>query len=186
MPDSRHMFLTRARPSEPAPGQECSAAGPPCRLDLRAHGVRSAAASSGRARPFPRSLGSHPNTPTTPRGIGPYTRSDVSEDILRAADQSLRLLLEVLDGRRIARHLTTTCAPTVVEYVRTLVKTGPPGRRLGGASLRRLHATRATNSATEVFATYTRGQRVFAIAARIEYRSGLRQKRWTITSLKVL
>lgn len=212
MPDPRHRFLSRATPFEPTVRIDCSEAGLPCLVDPHSHGFRSATALSrhsrsgpsgsarpestrlsavpsgrvpARSRPFPRSLGSHPGSAPTPAVVGPYSKTDVPEDVLRAADRALRLLLEVLDRRRNARHLGPMFAPTVVESVKTIVKTGPPGHRLGAASLRRLHASRSSNAASDVFATYSRGQRVFAIAARIEYRSGLRQDRWTITSLRV-
>ncbi len=76
-------------------------------------------------------------------------------------------------------------APNVVESIKTLVKTHPPGQRLGPAALRRLHLARAAPNATEVFGTYARGPRVFAVAARLEYRATVRATGWVVTSVRV-
>ncbi|SNT34024.1 Rv3235 family protein [Rhodococcoides kyotonense] len=179
-----HRYLSRALPYEP-PGTECHCTTPsvPCRIDLRANAVHSAT-TSGRSRPFPRSLGTH--RAPTPAVVGPYAEPEIPEYVRRSVDQAMRLLLEVLDRRRTADQLRGLFTPTVIESIRTVVKTGPPGQRLGVASLRGVHLSRATNSATEIFATYVRGPRVFAIAARIESRSRPRREKWTVTSLRVL
>lgn len=148
-----------------------------------------------RRRPFPRSVGHHEHPggsgPAAARGsrIGPLvvdSENPVSDDARRGAEQAVRLLLEVLDRRRPPEKMGQLFAPNVVESVRTIARTEPPGRRLGAASLRRIHVTHAARNATEVFGTYTRGTRVFAVAARLEYRRSLKYTGWTVTSLRVV
>lgn len=137
---------------------------------------------SDRRRPFARSLGTH-------HGLARHDAArhdvDVPEDARRGAEQALRLLLEVLDHRRPAEKMGKLFAPNVVEAIKTIASTHPPGRRLGPASLRRVHIARSAPDAAEVFGTYARGPRVFAVAARLEYRATTRRSGWTITSLRV-
>ncbi|MBY6412451.1 hypothetical protein HQ346_12280 [Rhodococcus sp. BP-252] len=172
-----------AQPYEP-PAVERSTATPaaPCRVELRRNTIRSSSAVK-RRHPFPRSLGAHPAAaPTT---VAPNPARDVPDDIRRGVDHALRLLLEVLDRRRTADQLRSLFAPAVIESIRTIVRNGPPGHGLGIASLRTVHSRPASENSVEIFATYARGPRVFALAARIDVRSGPRGDTPTVTSLRV-
>jgi hypothetical protein len=92
------------------------------------------------------------------------------------ADAALRHVLEVIDRRRPARQLRMVLAPALVDSVTTLARrphTAP-------ATLRRVRL-RTVDSGIEVFATYTRGARVHAIAAKVVDTDG----RWRLEALQI-
>ncbi|MGA9870926.1 MAG: Rv3235 family protein [Rhodococcus sp. (in: high G+C Gram-positive bacteria)] len=178
-----HTFVSRALPFEPAIENPCSATPSICRgRPATEHGRPT---QDRRPRPFPRSLGTRHQSPHAFARAAADPAAAVPDDARRGAEQGMRLLLEVLDRRRPAEKLGALFAPAVVESVKTIVRTHPPGHRLGSASLRRVHVARTAPDAAEIFGTYARGPRVFAVAARLEYRSGSRRSGWTITSLRV-
>lgn len=95
---------------------------------------------------------------------------------------ALRRVLEVLDHRRPVSHLKTLLAPAQVDAVAALSRHrtgGPPGM---GAALRRMRLHPKGSRAAEVSATYIRGDRVRAIAARIEL---LGDGRWRVVALHI-
>ena len=99
------------------------------------------------------------------------------------ADTALRRVLEVTDRRRPVAQLRPLVAPTLLDAVTTLTRTVPQG---GAAVLRRVRLRSANvvdgeARAAEVFATYTRGRRVRAIAARVELVDG----RWLVVALQI-
>ncbi|MGV9832639.1 Rv3235 family protein [Nocardia niigatensis] len=98
------------------------------------------------------------------------------------AGATLRLALEVLDGRRPAGQLGPLAEPAVVAAVRTLAGAGRlPGRDLGTATLTRVDVIMAGPGQAEVCAGYDRGGRRFALAARIVHgRSG-----WRLAAFRV-
>ncbi|WP_024799851.1 Rv3235 family protein [Nocardia sp. BMG51109] len=100
---------------------------------------------------------------------------------MRFADRSLRLLLEVLDGRRPVAQLRPLAEPTVVAAVETLVRTGGAERRLGPAVPVSVKATMVGPHAAEVYGSYDRGSRRFAVAARIVVRRG----DWRLAALRL-
>lgn len=107
----------------------------------------------------------------------------------RAAHALVIMALEVVDRKRAPHHTRGAFPPHLVEMLRTLARGGVPGRHLGPARVHRLHIHAAdpgapgggdasgargggcgggSNSADyEVCATYARGPRLFAVAARI-------------------
>ena len=96
------------------------------------------------------------------------------------ADSALRRVLEVIDRRRPTAQLRPLLAPALIDPVIAMTRSSHDAT----ATLRRLrvrtvdgdHETQA-----EVFGTFTRGQRVRAIAARIE----LNGDRWRIVALQM-
>ena len=93
------------------------------------------------------------------------------------ADAALRRVLEVIDRRRPIAQLRPMLTPPLLDMVFALARTA--GTRQGGgaaasaaAHRRRRRARPHEPSAAEVFATYTRGPRVRAIAGRIEVTGG--------------
>lgn len=100
------------------------------------------------------------------------------------ADAALRRVLEVLDRRRPAGQLRNVLAPALVDTAQSLARVPQAG---GAAVLRRIRLRSITAdtgqpvTAAEVFATYTRGARVRAIAARVEIVAG----RWQMVALQV-
>jgi hypothetical protein len=102
------------------------------------------------------------------------------------ADVALRRVLEVIDRRRPIAQLRPMLAPPLLDMVFTLARGAGPEK---AAVLRRVRLRCATvdvaephrPTAAEVFATYTRGRRVQAIAGRIELVEG----RWRMVALQV-
>lgn len=96
------------------------------------------------------------------------------------ADAALRRVLEVIDGRRPAAQLRPLLAPpllaTVVIHAR-LRHTAPARLRRVG-----LRAAGSGSTAAEVFATYSRAERVRAIAARVEL---VAPDRWQLVALQI-
>ncbi len=85
------------------------------------------------------------------------------------------------------RQLRPLLAPSLVDVVRTHASADSPARRLGVATLVRVHLRavepRAVEpGAVEAFGTYSRGPRIFVIAACVERVS---DTGWTITSLVI-
>jgi hypothetical protein len=96
---------------------------------------------------------------------------------------ALRRVLEVADRRRPVAQLRTLLVPPLIDTVALLTRSRPVG---GAAVLRRVRlravaAADGETTAAEVFATYTRGDRVRAIAGRVEVVSG----RWLVVALQV-
>ncbi|WP_231395895.1 Rv3235 family protein [Mycobacterium sp. URHD0025] len=94
------------------------------------------------------------------------------------ADMALRRVLEVVDRRRPPAQLRSLMSQLLLDAVVAAAKCRHPTT----ASLRRVGLRSAAPSgAAELFATYTRGARVRAIAGRIELRGG----RWQLTALQL-
>lgn len=94
------------------------------------------------------------------------------------ADATLRRVLEVIDRRRPIAQLRPMLTPALLDMVFTLARGAGPDK---AAVLRRVRLRTAAVDAAEVFATYTRGRRVRAIAGRIEVTEG----RWRMVALQV-
>lgn len=102
------------------------------------------------------------------------------------ADAALRRVLEVIDRRRPIAALRPMLTPPLLDMVFTLARSAGPAK---AAVLRRVRLRTAAVDegdprqpmAAEVFATYSRGQRVAAIAGRIEVKEG----RWRLVALQV-
>jgi Family of unknown function (DUF6459) len=93
------------------------------------------------------------------------------------ADAALRRVLEVADRRRPVAQLRPLVAPALIDAVVALAHT----RHTATATLRRVRLRMVDDDAAEVFASYTRGKRVRAIAARVERH----RERWRIVALQV-
>jgi hypothetical protein len=99
------------------------------------------------------------------------------------ADTALRRVLEVTDRRRPVAQLRPLVTPALFDAVVAVTRTGSSE---GTAVLRRVRLRRAATidgdvTAAELFATYSRGRRVRAIAGRVELVKG----RWTVTALQI-
>jgi Family of unknown function (DUF6459) len=119
----------------------------------------------------------------TPRPLRAVTSRPVVREPLppRAAvvfaDAALRRLLEVIDRRRPVAQLRPLVAPALIDTVVALART----THTATATLRRVRLRVVDEESAEVFGTYTRGQRVRAIAARIERH----RDRWRIVALQI-
>jgi hypothetical protein len=131
----------------------------------------------------------------TRRAAPPVPRDDRSAVPAAAAfaEVALRGVLEVIDGRRPLAQLRPLLAAGLLDTVVALARGTPAAR--GEASrpasrpavLRqvRLRIVDRHGEAAEVFATYTRGERVRALAGRVE-RSIIRgAKRWNLVALQM-
>jgi len=131
------------------------------------------------ACPPPSSAALHRRTTRSVRSV-PHT---VPRDPLppRAAvafaDAALRRVLEVVDRRRPIAQLRPLVAPALIDTLTALTRVP----QTAAATLQRSRVRMVDTQAGELFATYTRAQRVRAIAGRIEYRDG----RWRIVALQL-
>lgn len=91
----------------------------------------------------------------------------------------LRLVLEVIDGRRPARQLDGVVAPSVLRYARAAHVAQRPTRV---SRLQSLRVCRPTEQTLEAAAVVAFGQRVRAVAARFEHE----QNRWRCHALRIL
>ena len=123
----------------------------------------------------------------TPRPLAPADRPLRESPAPRAAavfaDTALRRVLEVVDRRRPIAQLRNSLRPSLIDTVAVLSRS--PATE-GTAVLRRvrlrtLEVGLQEPAAAEVFATYTRGTRVRAIAARVEVVNG----RWQLVALQI-
>lgn len=138
-----------------------------------------------RVRPLPPTepgAGDVPHTAVT-RGVPPPRpgpEQTVPVPARRAAHALVRMALEVVDRHRPPHQTRGAYPPHLVEMLRSLARHGVPGQDLGRARIHRLHinpagAPPADEDADgppgevdyEVCATYARGPRLFALAARI-------------------
>ncbi|MCV7444526.1 hypothetical protein AWB91_05650 [Mycobacterium paraense] len=144
---------------------------PQCRPSSHAPPRRRAAA--------PRRACTGPAAPIAPVASAPMRQAAAF------ADAALRRVLEVIDRRRPAAQLRPMLAPGLVDSVLSI------GRGRGGAAvLRRTRLQpaghRSLESAAEVFGTYSRGQRIHAIACRVEQLpTGAGSARWLVVALHI-
>ena len=127
---------------------------------------------------------------TPPARPVPAPERGVPVPARRAAHALVVMALEVVDRRRAPHHTRGAFPPHLAEMLRTLARDGVPGQHLGPARVHRLHihaadpgraesgraescgaepgkGTDAEAVDYEVCATYARGPRLFAVAARI-------------------
>lgn len=116
----------------------------------------------------------------------PVREDEVPVQARRAAHALVIMALEVVDRKRAPQHTRGAFPPHLIEMLRTLARVGVPGQHLGPARIHRLHihaagpapeasgpvgsggsATSGGSAEYEVCATYARGPRLFAVAARI-------------------
>ncbi|WP_153344000.1 Rv3235 family protein [Nocardia aurantia] len=124
-----------------------------------------------------------PERPPLPNRDGRGTACVGTEvDVVRRfAGRAVRVVLEVVDGRRPVAQLTLLADPTVVAAVATVVRLGAVERRLGPAVLVTLEVAVSGPRAAEIFGSYERGGRRFALAARVLHgRQG-----WRLAALRL-
>ena len=121
------------------------------------------------ARPRPRPA---PKTPLSPR----------MRQAAAFADAALRRVLEVIDRRRPAAQLGAVLAPCLVDSVLAVSRAAAAAP--GAAVLRRMRVQPAFgDDAAEVFGSYSRGERVHAIACRVEQLPT--PGRWLVVALHI-
>ena len=98
--------------------------------------------------------------------------------------QVLRLVLEVLDGRRPLTHLGPHLEPPALRYVRAAHAQRPALRQ--PSRMTSLHVSRPCAGAVEVAAVYRLGGRVRALAARFEGSVADEPPSWRCVTLRLL
>jgi Family of unknown function (DUF6459) len=111
------------------------------------------------------------------------------------ADAALRRVLEVIDRRRPAAQLRPLLAPSLVDSVLSASRglTGSGAASDAAAVLRRMRVQPAGRhdpdtqefDAAEIFGTYSRGNRIHAIACRVEQMSAANGTRWLVVALHI-
>ncbi|MCA2244465.1 MULTISPECIES: Rv3235 family protein [Mycobacterium] len=156
---------------------------PPCRPASRAPLRRRS------AHPAPR-----PYTGQPSRAPAPDSATVMSARMRQAAsfaDAALRRVLEVIDRRRPAAQLNPLLAPSLVDSVVAVGRSaaGQAHGHAGAAVLRRLRLQpaghRDPDTAAEVFGSYSRGNRIHAIACRVEQVSLASGVRWMVVALHI-
>lgn len=120
----------------------------------------------------------HGHSPRRLRLVSPEPARQLQPGAAQFADMALRRVLEVVDRRRPPSQLRSLMSQLLLDAV----VASTASRHVTTASLRRVGLRPAASpEAAELFATYTRGARVRAIAGRIE----LRSDRWQLTALQL-
>lgn len=126
-------------------------------------------------------------TVVRPRAEDPPAREAAqfasAREAAQFADAVLRRVLEVIDRRRPPNQLRGLLAPGLSESL-------PAARLHGGSGAARLRRVRAFpvgrhGDAAEVAASYTRGERVHAIACRVQKVSTPAGSRWQLVALHI-
>ncbi|MEE2032850.1 Rv3235 family protein [Rhodococcus chondri] len=110
------------------------------------------------------------------------TRDPVDPSAFHFADLAVRLVLEVVDGRRPATQLAGVLEPALVATVAATRRSRPVSDT---AVLLRSRLRAVDPRTAELFGSYARGRRVFALAGRID-RAPVRRRAphgWLVTTL---
>lgn len=139
-----------------------------------------------------RRTGATPRRPYSGRAVRPgeptaAARSAAMRQAAIFADAALRRVLEVIDHRRPVTQLRGLLVPGLVDSVLS-VSHCASGRQ-GAAVLRRMRLQpagyRVPEHAAEVFGSYSRGDRIHAIAARVEKLPLSGGTRWQVVALHI-
>ncbi len=144
------------------------------------------------------------HTPRVPGQRGhPHPQAATASEVMSApmrqavvfADAALRRVLEVIDRRRPAAQLRPLLAPSLVDSVLSASRglTGSGAASEAAAVLRRMRVQPAGRhdpdtqefDAAEIFGTYSRGNRIHAIACRVEQMSAASGTRWLVVALHI-
>lgn len=142
---------------------------------------------AGLRQPGPRP-GPRPRPRSAPGDGAEITSAPLTGQMREAAvfaDAALRRVLEVIDRRRPAAQLRSVLAAGLVDAVLSVCRS--TDGRPGAAVLRRMRLQPAVgntpDSAAEVFGTFSRGERIHAIACRVEQLPG--SGRWLVVALHI-
>jgi hypothetical protein len=130
------------------------------------------------ACPPPSSVALHRRGGHRLRPVRPLPRDPLPPpSVVAFADAALRRILEVVDRRRPIPQLRQVVAPGLIDTLTALTRVP----QHASAALGRVRVRMIDDQTGELFATYTRGPRVRAIAGRIERR----EDRWRVVALQI-
>jgi hypothetical protein len=131
-----------------------------------------------------------PRRPSSGRREPAATATVLSVPMRQAAifaDAALRRVLEVIDRRRPVAQLRPLLVPSLIDPVHS-VSRAAAGQH-GAAVLRRMRlqpiGQRDHEVAAEVFGSYSRGERMHAIACRVERLATGTGARWQVVALHI-
>ncbi|WP_082978470.1 Rv3235 family protein [Mycobacterium sp. 1081908.1] len=139
----------------------------------------------------PRRRARAPRRPLAGQPAGPPNPSAPMRQAAAFADAALRRVLEVVDRRRPAAQLRPMLAPGLVDSVVAIGGSAAarPRGRDGAAVLRRMRLQPSgrpdPEAAAEVFGSYSRGDRIHAIACRVERVPSGAGTRWLMVALHI-
>jgi hypothetical protein len=120
------------------------------------------------------------------QGAAPAVMSEPMRQAAIFADAALRRVLEVIDRRRPVSQLRPLLPPGLVDSVLSVSR---GAGHQGAAVLRRMRlqpvGPRGRETAAEVFGSYSRGNRIHAIACRVERMSDGGVTRWQLVALHI-
>ncbi|MBM7366179.1 Rv3235 family protein [Gordonia hydrophobica] len=120
---------------------------------------------------------------------------DAARSARSATVRALQHLLEVLDGRRAAAHLSRWVAADVVEELSSRLRRPSPDASAEAGRLIRVHLQMHGRDCADYFGTLQRGTRVRAVAGRIvraerppavPATGGRSRPSWTIVELTIV
>jgi len=117
--------------------------------------------------------------------VPPTPPSSRCRDAAAFADAALRSVLEVIDRRRPLAQLRPMLDTGLIDSVSVFAHAVPA--RHSGAVLRRVRLQSADpdEHAFEVFASYTRGPRLHAVACRVEWLIAVQGAAWRMVALHI-
>ncbi|MFX1758053.1 Uncharacterised protein [Rhodococcus gordoniae] len=173
MPHHTGRYVRRLTCLEPPAEENCGRS--------RSHATRRATPHDGRSGRIPFR---HQGIGSTGVAANTDDRPDLPVDpaVGRVAESAVRLVLEVVDGRRPAVQSATVLDPRLVS---TIVTGRTPRAGRSTAVLLRTRVRPVDADTVELFGSYARGERVFAFAGRMVCKRPRPRAphRWTITTL---
>jgi hypothetical protein len=137
-----------------------------------------------------RRTGRAPRQPYSGRRVREQEAAALSAPMRQAAifaDAALRRVLEVIDRRRPVAQLRPLLVAGLVDSVLSVSRAA--AEHEGAAVLRRMRLQPAghgdSETAAEVFGSYSRGDRIHAIACRVEQVLGSDKTRWQVVALHI-
>jgi Family of unknown function (DUF6459) len=103
--------------------------------------------------------------------------------VLEYATQTMRFVLEVLGRRRPLAQIAPLLSPQVRRYLDAHLQAGGPARRPAPVLIGPVHMFQPHHAGAEIAATYRRGRRAGALAARFDL--SVADRPWLLSALRI-